>query len=211
MPVGWRDRCDKVMQNAFDQWRADRRVSFDVYFDVQVATAAEAKLAGWPFSDLFRSLRRQLEARAVPQTDHARRVAEFLRSQAFAEVPSVRINAALWAALADEIVSNRAGQPSGGMVQDIQAISHFLHYSDALFVDKQCQRLLCESPAAERLPVPRARVFSIANRDEFMRFLDEIEQEAPPGHRELVVRVYGEQRLEPFVRLYEWREGGEGD
>jgi hypothetical protein len=55
------------------------------------------------------------------------------------------------------------------MVQDIQAISHFLHYSDAIFVDRQCHRLLCDSPAATRLPSAQGRVFSIANRDDFMR------------------------------------------
>jgi hypothetical protein len=146
----------------------------------------------------------------VPQDRHADLVARFLQSNAFAEVPSVRISAALWAALADEIASDRGTLPSGGMVQDIQAISHFLHYSDALFVDKQCQRLLCDSPAAKRLPSPHARVFSIANRDDFMRYFDDIEREAPAGHRDQVLRVYGESRLEPFVRLYDWHEDAEG-
>jgi hypothetical protein len=206
----WRAQCDEVMEYAFSHWRADDRVSFADYFDVQIAEAAKAKLAGWPFSALSYGFRRRLEERGVPQAEHAARVAAFLESEAFAKVPCVRISAALWAALADEIVSGRASQPSGGMVQDIQAISHFLPYSDAVFVDKQCQRLLCESPAAERLPAPRGQVFSIANRDEFMRFLDQVEQEAPAGQHELVVRVYGESRLEPFTRLYEWREGAEG-
>jgi hypothetical protein len=112
-----RNRCDEVMRYAFDQWRADRRVSFDDYFDVQVAAAGEAKLSGWPFSTLSYGLRRQLEMQDIPQDERAQRVTQFLHSQAFGEVPSVRISAALLAALADEVVSNRAGQPSGGMVQ----------------------------------------------------------------------------------------------
>jgi hypothetical protein len=207
---GWRARCDKVMEYAFDNWRADDRVTFDEYFTVQITEAANAKLAGWPFSDLSLTLRRRLEESGVPQERHADLVARFLRSNAFAEIPSVRISAALWAALADEIASDRGTQPSGGMVQDIQAISHFLHYSDAVFVDRQCQRLLCDSPAAKRLPSPHARVFSIANRDDCMRYLDDIARDAPAGHRDVVLRVYGESRLEPFVRLYEWREGAEG-
>jgi hypothetical protein len=206
----WRARCDKVMEHAFNSWREDDRVSFDDYFDVQIADAANAKLAGWPFSVLSLTLRRRLEELVVPPAEHARVVAEFLKSHAFAEVPSVRINAALWAALADEIASDRGRQPSGGMVQDIQAISHFLHYSDALFVDKECQRLLCDSPAATRLPSSHGRVFSIANRDEFTRYLDDVEHDAPGGHHDLVLRVYGETHLEPFVRLYEWREDAEG-
>jgi len=206
----WRAQCDKVMKYAFKNWRADDRVSFDEYFSVQITEARNAKLAGWPFSDLSLTLRRRLEQGDVPPDRHGDIVARFLQSNAFAEVPSVRISAASWAALADEIASDRGTQPSGGMVQDIQAISHFLYYSDAMFVDKQCQRLLCDSPAVQRLPSPHARVFSIADRDEFMRYLDDIERDAPAGHRDLVLRVYGESRLEPFVGLYEWREDAEG-
>jgi hypothetical protein len=201
-----RARYDQVMKYAFDNWRADDRVSFGDYFDVQIAEARNAKHAGWPFSELSLTLRRRLEERDVPRARHALLVAEFLQSDAFEEVPCVRTNAALWAALADEIASGRGRQPNGGMYLDIQAISHFLQYSDALFVDKQCQRLLSDSSATERLPRPHARVFSITNRYDFMRYLDDIERDAPAGHRDLVLRVYGERRLEPFVRLYEWRE-----
>jgi hypothetical protein len=206
----WRARCDKVMEHAFKAWRADDRVSFDEYFEVQIAEASNAKLASWPFSELALTLRRRLEEREVPPGRHAHLVAGFLKSSAFAEVASVRINAALWAALADEIASDRATQPSGGMVQDIQAISHFLHYSDALFVDNQCRRLLCDSPAVKQLPRPHARVFSVATRDDFMRYLDDIERDAPDDHLDLVLRAYGAKRLEPFTRLYEWRDDAEG-
>ena len=52
----------------------------------------------------------------------------------------------------------------------------------------------------------RARIFTVDSRDAFVGYLDEIERSAPAGHQQLVEAVYGENYLQPFWELYEWRD-----
>ena len=76
------------------------------------------------------------------------------------------------------------------MWNDITAISHFLPYCDAIFVDDECATFLSEGPLNERIRCP-TRVFSNQTREAFLDYLVACEKEAGTAHRDLVVSVYG--------------------
>jgi hypothetical protein len=45
-------------------------------------------------------------------------------------------------------------------------------------------------------------VFSNRNRDELLKWLDDIEQAVPEDHRRLVEEVYGSDWLEPYREMF---------
>jgi len=81
------------------------------------------------------------------------------------------------------------------MVTDISIVSALLPYCDAMFVDRKCRSLLI-LPKSHELPYP-CRVFSMANKDEFLQYLRDIRDRATPDHIALLQEVYGPSVLEP--------------
>ena len=77
-----------------------------------------------------------------------------------------------------------------GLLNDIRAISSYAPYVDAMFVDKTCAELLSKRPADNSLKF-KARIFSLADTQEFLAFLDEIELTTPYEVKELASRLYG--------------------
>jgi hypothetical protein len=198
---GTRDRMDAELGGIVERWKSGPRLSFGEYYERELRAYAEPP---WP-SGWHHRMAVRMEQRGIEPSAYDQRISAFAASGRMSDVPSLRIDAAMWAALADEIVSGRAARPSRGMAYDILAIAHFLPYCDAMFVDSQCARLLTSDPVQERLP-SHGRIFSIRAQDEFLDFLDDIERDAPAGHDELVRRVYGDHWLEPFEAIYTWRE-----
>jgi hypothetical protein len=124
-------------------------------------------------------------------------VVKFLYSETALRVPANEISALLMAALARRAAAGQKKLPSRGMWNDITAISHFLPYCDAMFVDDECASLLGEGPLDERIVYP-TRVFSNKTRQEFLEYVASCEEEAGPAHRDLVVGTYGENWLTPY-------------
>jgi hypothetical protein len=76
-----------------------------------------------------------------------------------------------------------------------------LPYCDAIFIDRKCRSLLVEIPKGHKPPY-QCRVFSMANKDEFLQYLRDIRASATPEHIALLQEVYGPSVLEPPKSIY---------
>ena len=125
-------------------------------------------------------------------------VVDFLRSEAALQAPANDINALLLAALARKAATGQKKAPGRGTANDVRAISSYLPYCDAMFVDDHCAGLLRDEPIATRLGPLEARVFSNRTRDAFLEHLAQMETAVPVDHVTLVREVYGETWLVSF-------------
>ena len=88
------------------------------------------------------------------------------------------------------------------MKQDIKTISHLLPYCDAMFIDKECHALLREQPLAKEINYS-TKIFSLNNKDEFLEYLDNIENETTAEHMKAVEDIYGDAWKKPYTSIFE--------
>jgi len=134
-----------------------------------------------------------------------KKVWSFLESDALDMVPHVRISSLMFAALAGR-ASRLQKLPKRAPFNDIDIISAYLPYCDAMFLDKEMEILLTEGPLRKLIGF-KTRIFSIAKKDEFLAFLDSIEANASSGHLKKVREVYGDSWEDPFVELFQPQTG----
>lgn len=129
------------------------------------------------------------------------KIVEYFKTANFDKLPFLHLSASLFASIARKAAAGRKKPPNRGTVNDIEMISTFLPYCDAMFIDNECASYLNEKPLVDKIGFP-TKIFSQSKREEFMQFLDEIEQSASQEHIELVTKVYGESWKTPYVTLY---------
>jgi len=153
------------------------------------------------------TIRRSFEETGVGKEEAKERTLAFVTSDEVGEAPSIRINSMLYAARARKAAGGQRRPPRASFVHDVQAISSYLLYCGAMFVDNECRALLTEEPVCSRLGYP-TRVFSKSNWDAFIRFLDDLLAACRPDHRDLVAQVYGADWETPFESMF--AEGATG-
>lgn len=122
----------------------------------------------------------------------------FLTSEHALSAPQNEISALLMAGLARRASNGQKRPPTRGMWNDMQAISGFLPYCDAMLIDDGCARLLAEGPLKTRLACYSARVFSKQTLESFIDYLTDLEEKAGPAWLDSVIQVYGPDWLHPF-------------
>lgn len=205
---------DAVRQSdgkGFEDWYQEARGAMSeviVESYLQWLMAVEQMLAGeTPPGEAFRNqtiqstffpgILRTLERNGVSEDRSWERALEFLGSDAAMSAPYNEIYSLLMAALARKAASGQK-KVGRGTMNDIDILSMVLPYVDAVFTDDQFAGLMQEAPLPDRLP-SQAGVFSNRTRDDFMDFLEDLRQEVPQEHEELVQDVYGDRWLQPYV------------
>lgn len=151
----------------------------------------------------IKALRDEFEATGVTEEESLLRVADFLFSPEICDVPFIRLNALLYAAIAYRAAKTGKKSPPGpGMSIDISSISMLMPYCDAMFVDRECHSLLNENNVVMKLPF-KTRIFSRANKEDFIEYLGEIEESASLDHLAVVNEVYGDDWPAPYTSMYE--------
>lgn len=126
---------------------------------------------------------------------------EYFTSEDFMNLPVVKISSMLFASLAREAASGQKKPPSRGMYNDTEFISVLLPYCDAMFLDKECHRYLRKGPL-KLANIYDTNIYSLNTKDDFMRYLDDIESSASTMHLNEVRNVYGDDWLKPFREMY---------
>ena len=114
---------------------------------------------------------------------------EFLRSAQFASMPQVRIKAVLAAAVAG-IPGGKGRKPKKGDVYDLEAISSYMPYCDAMLLDNEMRSLGCQS----NVHLDRdyeTKLFSAKTFRNMLDWLDDVEESMPSHVRQIVSDVYG--------------------
>jgi hypothetical protein len=133
------------------------------------------------------------------------KILDLILSDKMLEIPSIRISALLWAALADQSAhGGRNKTPSSGIMNDIRMVSTLLPYCDVIFIDREVHGLL-KHPKVKKDMQGRykTKIYSAANKEEFIEYLDSIEKTASKEHLEKVKEVYGNDWPKPFLEMYE--------
>jgi hypothetical protein len=147
---------------------------------------AEAHCPVWPVMEVFVLC-------GMKVLDAWARVQEFFTSSAILQVPSWRIHSLLDAFRRHEVQHSTKGPDKAdeGNPFDFGAISTVLPYSDAMFVDKKCAHYLRQIALAEEAEKYGCRIFSLANRDEFLQYLRGLEAAVSAQQRMHAELTYG--------------------
>ncbi len=129
-------------------------------------------------------------------------VVEFLFSEEALSAPMNEVSSVMMAGLAGRAAMGQKRPPSRGMWNDITAVSAFLPYCDAMFLDNECAQLLAEGRIEARLPA-HPRVFSTRTAEDFIRYLEDLEKEAGPEWVQAVLAIYGDDWATPYRSILE--------
>jgi hypothetical protein len=171
----WRNSAEDVQL-----LRSVRKQSYDDVAGVFQSWKAhpERSIVEWKNSEIgpFRNhyaeqIIKLLRNSAAPEIGTRAEVFGFVNSLAFSEVPFLKISSWLYATAARK-ATHQVEPPSRGFLNDVEFIACLLPYCDALFVDRQCSAYLNELQSAGRL-VFDTRVFSLANKEDLLSYLDE--------------------------------------
>jgi len=121
------------------------------------------------------------------------------------EIPQIRISSVMFAGWAHRAASGKKNPPKS--TADVQFISSYLPYCDALFVDKESEVLLKEfpksTPSKFRLTEFNTRVFSLRNKERFLDYLDQLVDDIPTEQMEILKDMEGEDYGKPYWSIIE--------
>lgn len=125
----------------------------------------------------------------VPDENHPSATAHFWSWPKNREQPFGRILAYLFSALAAQFKGGRNKLPTPGFLNDVTAISAYLPYVDAMFLDKECAELLRHGRCKTDLKY-RASVFSLNDSEAFLAFIEQIIDHTPDDVRREATALY---------------------
>lgn len=143
-----------------------------------------------PVLQLGRVICYKLESSGVGKDEVPHKAGEFLKSDLLIQTHFVRISSSLYASLAMKAPGQNK-QPTKGFFSDVDVMSCLLPYCDAMLLDRECVGYWREVQSSQNHKLPYdTKVFSLAAKEEFLNYLDEIEKSAGEHHRALVREVY---------------------
>ena len=195
----------EALINAFDEWQY-ATTTFDEDVDIETRAAAKnyldsylkmlSRLAEGDYAARFDSpiaatvLERLLQhlPRLQPLDEKLKRCVEYFNSEHFKQVPKVWIEARMFATLKDMVKRgayskrSEASRRLNGIFEDINHISLYAPYCDAFFMDQPMADLV-RQPSLDLERRYGVKVFSLNNMNEFMDWLDGVENEMSDEHR----------------------------
>ncbi len=149
--------------------------------------------AGHRVNILIRMLMREFEVDQGTVPPVARKqFSEFMSWEGLEHIPSHRISAYLFAALARRYANGQTRPPSRGTLNDFTAIATYGPYVDAMFLDRECATLLSEEPLKSELSLS-CQIFSVSSGEEFIEYLDQLILQTPPDVKNKAQEIYGVQ------------------
>jgi hypothetical protein len=197
-----RERLDNQLSRVVEEWAHQSERTFDERRDEQLKAFGPSYIDAPRGGEFFAVMWNAMDERGVPLGRREETVNEFLRSEAPAQIPAAQLRAGLLAALGWTAARGQLGGVTASLRWDLQSISAYTPYVDAMFVDRQCHRLMRDTPLSDSIPAGLS-VFSVENLDAFEEWLDSVEASAPAGHFELLSELYGPSWLETYNRLLE--------
>ncbi len=121
------------------------------------------------------------------------------------DVPYLKINSVMFAGLARSARLGEKKAPKS--TADMQFISSYLPYCDAMFVDKQSARVLKELPKGTRkqfrIGEYDTRFFTLNDRDKFISYLNDLVNGLSQEHIDILKDINGENYDQPYWSVLE--------
>lgn len=153
-----------------------------------------------PSSDILQRLMYVSRTEGVKNEQIASSIMTYLSdAERLLNVPYMKVSSIMFAGLARKAALGQKKIPNSTV--DVQFISSYLPYSDAMFVDIESKVLLDEqpknTPAYLQVDYP-TKIFSIRQKQEFLNYLDEIVESVPDEIVSTLKDISGENYHKPY-------------
>jgi hypothetical protein len=199
-----RNKINKSLYNIFKRWQTEKNKTFGDWFEIESMSFGKVTLElylNYLEGLILRSIKDAFLRAGIQEADVWPKTIKYLLSPSLKEVPFIKISSMLLASLARKAAAGRKKQPNQGMANDIEIISVLLPYCDAMFIDNECHAYLKEKPLCDAFDY-ETDIFSQNTKDEFLKYLDNIELNASKEHLDKINKVYGSTWREPYTTLY---------
>ncbi len=223
-----RDKVDGYIRDICKKWQKEKSKDFNFWYKKERKSIAKALIKRYqkdlerrlkmfygliPFeSDAFYksfatktifAIKKKLKCHGISGENAInKKLSEFLYSETFEDAPYIKIASMLYAAMARRVIDHGRKKPPGrGFLNDVEMISTLLPYCDAMFIDNECRSFLLEKPLCEKIDYG-TKVYSLSNKEEFLKYLDEIRQSVPEEHIKAVNEVYGADWAKPYWKIF---------
>lgn len=201
-----RREVQKRLERVFERWRTETEFGFDRWFAEE-----SSELGRWLIleldgvksgplwvSGLAQALQKMFKTHVRAPHDWMHELRQFIVSKEYIEAPALRLNAGMWAALANKAA--HAGQkkpPDEGMSVDVDAVSSLLPYCDVMFVDRACYSIVSDIPDSRKVD-HGTMVVSMSQKDELLAWLAKLESSTTRDHLDAVEDVYDDEWIQRF-------------
>lgn len=205
-----RDNTDRLLGEDTERWRNQSDKTFGEWFDyyrrdlTNVVLHCFDRSVFGPYWMVCRSMVEKLTDRGLTESAAIEKVREFLLSDEATRVPYCEISALLYAGMAQKVAKGQKSGADHSSYNDIDAISAFLPYCDAITVDNYFEELLRKPEISCHLTKYGAVVFSPNRRSNFLAYLQQLEDEVSDELRNTVLAVYGSSWLKPYATILEY-------
>ncbi len=216
-----RNQIGEQMKSVFERWQSEKGKGFKDWYEEERSAFGPMIIRSYlenVFSDNLFSLmsetnalvvemHRLLSEKGFSDEDVFKETMTYFKSDEIKEVPYIKISAGLFASIARKAVNGQKKPPTMGDVNDIKAIASLAPYCDAMLIDNKMYSLLnekVEGKLVREFVGLKTKFFSQNSMDEFLNYLQGIEDKASKKHIEMVKEVYGESWGEPFVEMYSY-------
>ena len=142
-----------------------------------------------------------LHEEGIGQIKQWSRTCQYLCSEDFRQIPFIKLYALFYASFARKAGSGQKKIPDRGMTNDLNILSLLLPYCDAMFIDNQCRGCLEEKDVLSRMDYQN-RVFSLSNKEDFLAYLEQLEEEFPSECKKTAEKLYGSEWINTPTTLY---------
>lgn len=190
-----RPSFDAVLTREMNSFASARRNGLVAAVDALIASAgSEDPMAMFnahhnPILEEHRTLSHLFVSTGRDQREAGPMVIRFWDWERNKEMPHHRISSYLFAAMARRVTGGQR-RVTRGFMNDVRAISTYAPYVDAMFVDRECAQLLGEGRLRDELKY-KARIFSFADTDAFLNYLQGLEDRATDEVRACAALIYG--------------------
>jgi len=230
-----RDSSSDALIQIFNRWKTEKNRSFGDWYEEETSSFGKSLVQSYlngliEYNQLISNktpltlnsigsitsnssiimtvIHRKLSEKGFTDEEGMKKSIEYLTSENIKNISYVQISSMLFASLAREASLGREKPPTKGMMNDIEVISCYAPYCDAMFIDNECRRLLNQGIAKLGYKL-NTRIFSQDNKDDYLNYLDEIEKSVSEKHLKRVREVYGEKWLTPYVDMFSAESAGE--
>ncbi len=206
-----REQAEQALLPVFKRWQAEKDKKFDDWLKEEQDAVGRSywQMAVRRLEDILPSEREvilidMLELLSKQGLDRKAAISkanDYLTTQ-IKEVPHVKISSMLYAAMAREASLGRKNPYNRGTFNDVEFVSTLAPYCNAMFIDKEFQTRICNEPLKSRLGLSD-KIYSLNTQNEFMAYLEEIENKMSKKHLKLVHEVYGDWYDHPYTTMFE--------
>lgn len=159
-----------------------------------------------PSKDLLDELLRICRQNDFSEQDGIKKISEYFQNaDTLLEIPKVKIGSVMYANLARSASLGKKEPPKS--FADVEFISSYLPYCDAMFIDKESKKLLTElpknTPNQYRLEEFTTNIYTLNEKEEFLQFLDQIISDIPQDQINILEDMSGKNYFKPYWELIE--------